>query len=311
MRAVLIDDEYYALQGLKMKLEQISDIEVVGMFTNGSQSLESIEELNPEIIFLDIEMPRINGLDLFSQIISRLNDVKIVFVTAYAQYAAEAFELNAFDYVVKPIEIERLQKTLNRLSINKPIAGTINSNKINIKCFTKMSATVNGKEINTNLRKKSEELLAYLLYCRGEFVSKERIMGALWPEADGDKAANNLYVAFYNLKRLGLDDGKKRLVSIRGKMRLIIDEIECDVFEFEKLALCCSEINNQTIDLAKKALELYTGMLFEENYYEWVQLEQVRLDIIYLDLLDKIIKYYYKENNIRMAKYFEAKKENV
>ena len=253
MRAVLIDDEYYALQGLKMKLEQISDIEVVGMFTNASQSLESLEELNPEIIFLDIEMPRINGLDLFSQIISRLNDVRIVFVTAYAQYAAEAFELNAFDYVIKPIEIERLQKTL---SINKPIAGTIKSNKINIKCFTKMSATVNGKEINTNLRKKSEELLAYLIYCRGEFVSKERIMGALWPEADGDKAANNLYVAFYNLKRLGLDDGKKGLVSIRGKMRLIIDEIECDVFEFEKLALCCSEINNQTIDLFVHADEV-------------------------------------------------------
>ncbi len=123
MKTVLIDDEYYALQGLKMRLDEIGGIDVVGIFKSGKQALENIKALSPDIVFLDIEMPSVSGIELFPQILDIVNDVKIVFTTAFTQYAVEAFELNALDYIVKPVEKERLQKTLERLGPVKPPAA--------------------------------------------------------------------------------------------------------------------------------------------------------------------------------------------
>jgi two-component SAPR family response regulator len=125
-------------------------------------SSENIEELRPDIVFLDIEMPTISGIELFSQILDIVNDVKIVFTTAFTQYAVDAFELNALDYIVKPVETERLLKTMERFKDAKPSA-TKGVQKTEVNCFRKLSVIVDGAEVNLGLRKKSEELLAYLI----------------------------------------------------------------------------------------------------------------------------------------------------
>ncbi|NCB75037.1 MAG: response regulator [Clostridia bacterium] len=308
MRAVLIDDEHYALQGLKMRLDEIGGIEVVGSFKNGKQALENIEELRPDIVFLDIEMPTISGIELFSQILDIVNDVKIVFTTAFTQYAVDAFELNALDYIVKPVETERLLKTMERFKVVKPSA-TKGVQKTEVNCFRKLSVIVDGAEVNLGLRKKSEELLAYLICAEGEFVSKEKIMEALWPEAEKDKAANNLYVAFYNLKRYGVDTLTESLESARGKMRMNPEQIVCDLYEFKKLVRLCGSVNGETIGTARKAVELFRGALFEENYYDWTALPQAELDVGYLELLEKAVAYCKRIDDAAGMRYFEKKKE--
>ena len=310
MKAVLIDDEYYALQGLKMRLDEIGEIEIVGTFTNGKQALENIEVLRPDVIFLDIEMSNISGIELFPMILEVLSDVKIVFMTAYARYAVEAFELNAIDYIVKPIEKWRLLKTLERIRPLTPSAAAGNNNKMVINCFRKLSIVIDGKETNVGLRKKSEELLAYLICAEGRFVAKEKIMEALWPEVGKDNAANNLYVAFYNLKQQNSGVFMDLLESVRGKMRWRPESIECDLYEFKRLARLCNNIDGYTIEKARKAAELYQGKLFEENYYAWATLPQAEMDVLYLELLEKAITYCRKINDVAGARYFEMKKEN-
>lgn len=310
MKAVLIDDEYYALQGLKMRLDEIGGITIVGMFTTGKQALENIEALRPDVIFLDIEMPNISGIELFSRILEILGDVKIVFTTAYTQYAVEAFELNALDYIVKPIKKERLLKTLERFRAVKPPATAENDHKTAINCFGKLSVVIGETEVNLGLRKKSEELLAYLICAEGKFVAKEKIMEVLWPEVEKDKAANNLYVAFYNLKRQDCSALTESLESVRGKMRICPERIVCDLYEFKKLVRLCGGIDGNTIETARKAVALYRGTLFEENYYDWAALPQAELDVMYLELLEKAITYCKKIEDITGARYFETKKEN-
>ena len=309
MKAVLIDDEHYALQGLKMRLDEIGGIEVVGSFKNGKQALENIEKLRPDIVFLDIEMPTISGIELFSQILDIVNDVKIVFTTAFTQYAVDAFELNALDYIVKPVETERLLKTIERFKdVKPPVTEDVKKTEIN--CFRKLSIIANGKEINLGLRKKSEELLAYLICAEGEFVSKEKIMEALWPEAEKDKSANNLYVAFYNLKRQGAGVLSESLESARGKMRILSERIECDLYKFNNLIKLCGSVDDNTIIEAKKAAELYRGALFEENYYNWTNLPQAELDVQYIALLENAIIYCLEIGDTIGLRYFEKKKEN-
>ena len=310
MKAVLIDDEYYALQGLKMRLDEVGGIDVIGMFTTGKQALENIASLKPDVVFLDIEMPNITGIELFSRILEILGDVKIVFTTAYTQYAVEAFELNALDYIVKPVEKERLLKTLERFRPLTFPAATGEEHKTTVNCFGKLSVVVGGTEVNLGLRKKSEELLAYLVCAEGRFVAKEKIMETIWPELEKDKAANNLYVAFYNLKRQDLGALAESLESVRGKMRVCPDRFECDLYEFNKLVRLCGSVDGNTIETARKATELYRGTLFEENYYDWAALPQAELDVIYLELLEKAVAYCKEMNDVVGTRYFETKKEN-
>lgn len=115
LRAMLIDDELFALKELQLYLEAISDIHIVGSFSNPLEGFFNIAALNPEVIFLDIDMPEVSGIYLAEQIMASHPDMKIIFVTAYDQFAINAFELNAVDYILKPVTSERIAKTLSRL----------------------------------------------------------------------------------------------------------------------------------------------------------------------------------------------------
>lgn len=114
MRAIIIDDERLARQELKNLLSSHKDIEIVAECNNAETAKEKIAELNPDVIFLDMQMPGKNGLELIEEM-SALPDV--VFVTAHDEYAIKAFEVNAFDYLLKPVSPERLAETIRKLTI--------------------------------------------------------------------------------------------------------------------------------------------------------------------------------------------------
>lgn len=115
MKVVLIDDEILALDFLERRLDKIPAVELANKFTNPLLALEFIKEEEVNLIFLDINMPEINGLMLAKKIRKIKPEIKIVFVTAYDHYAAEAFELNVEDYIVKPVRLRRLKEIISRL----------------------------------------------------------------------------------------------------------------------------------------------------------------------------------------------------
>jgi len=131
MRAIVIDDERLARKELITLLNQLESVEVVGEAVNVDDAKEKIEELNPDVIFLDIQMPEKTGFDLLEE----LEIVPhVIFTTAYDEYALKAFQVNALDYLLKPIEPKRLEEAIARLqtkieSFTKSEAAASNSNQ--------------------------------------------------------------------------------------------------------------------------------------------------------------------------------------
>lgn len=123
IKTIIVDDERLARNELKKLLQIHPDIEVIEEATNVDDGLEKIEQFNPELIFLDIQMPGKTGFDLLAE----LEKIpKVIFTTAYDEYAIKAFDVNALDYLLKPIEPKRLAEAINKLQdeLQKEKAGT-------------------------------------------------------------------------------------------------------------------------------------------------------------------------------------------
>lgn len=115
-QAVVVDDEPPAREELIYLLGQVGGVEVVGQAGNGVEGLALIESTRPHAAFLDVQMPGLNGFEVARQLLDRQVPTNIVFVTAFDQYAIDAFEVNAVDYLLKPVEQERLERSVDRLA---------------------------------------------------------------------------------------------------------------------------------------------------------------------------------------------------
>ena len=112
MRVLIVDDERLARQEMKKMLKEFVHIDVIGECSNAIEATKKIHDLRPDLIFLDIQMPGMNGFEMLEQLEYL---PKVVFVTAYDEYALKAFEVNALDYLLKPIEVPRLEEALKRI----------------------------------------------------------------------------------------------------------------------------------------------------------------------------------------------------
>lgn len=112
MRALIVDDERLARKELMSLLTEFDTLEIVGEAVNADDAYEKIKELQPDLLFLDIQMPGKTGFDLLQM----LDEVpQVIFITAYDEYAIKAFEVNALDYLLKPVQPERLRESVNKL----------------------------------------------------------------------------------------------------------------------------------------------------------------------------------------------------
>lgn len=110
-----MDDEYYAIEGLRVKLSEIDGVEIVGMYEDSELFLEEINATRPDLVLLDIEMPKLNGFQVQEQLGEIGNSAKVIFVTAYSHYAEWISKTGALDYIVKPVTRERLVEALAKV----------------------------------------------------------------------------------------------------------------------------------------------------------------------------------------------------
>jgi DNA-binding LytR/AlgR family response regulator len=116
LRVLVVDDEQLAREELCFQLAQAGDVDIVGQATNGPEALTAADELDPDVVFLDVQMPGLTGFEVARGLLERADDAPVVvFVTAYDQHALEAFEVNAVDYLLKPVDPGRLQEALARV----------------------------------------------------------------------------------------------------------------------------------------------------------------------------------------------------
>ena len=126
LRALVVDDEQLARDELCFQLDQLAGVEVVGQAGNGIEALDAVERLRPDVLFLDIQMPGLSGFEVARRVAARGVPLHIVFVTAFDQYALEAFEVNAIDYVLKPVEPARLEQAIQRARRWRDSDGPLN-----------------------------------------------------------------------------------------------------------------------------------------------------------------------------------------
>jgi DNA-binding LytR/AlgR family response regulator len=115
LSAVVVDDERLARDELCFLLGRIAGVEVIGQAGNGLDALRLVDDLTPDVLLLDVQMPGLSGFEVARQVLRRQPPTQVVFVTAYDQHAIEAFEINAVDYLLKPVEPARLEQALARV----------------------------------------------------------------------------------------------------------------------------------------------------------------------------------------------------
>jgi two-component system LytT family response regulator/two-component system response regulator LytT len=125
LRVMVVDDEQLAREELCYQLDRLGDVEVVAQAGNGLEALSAVERSQPDVVFLDIQMPGLNGFEVARRLLESPDHTPaLVFVTAFDQHAVEAFEVNAVDYLLKPVDAGRLEQALvrarRRLSLDRP-----------------------------------------------------------------------------------------------------------------------------------------------------------------------------------------------
>ncbi|MFB3924482.1 MAG: two-component system response regulator BtsR [Syntrophales bacterium] len=171
IRALVVDDEIHAREELNALLAETGEFAVIGTCANAVEAIQAINREKPDVVFLDIQMPVINGFELLSMIDEKIMPL-IVFVTAYDEYALKAFDENALDYLLKPVDKERIVKTVRKLKTmlnegGRPVYAGPDIRKI--PCIT----TAGIKLINVSDVEyvRSNEAGVYIVCAKGEYFT--------------------------------------------------------------------------------------------------------------------------------------------
>lgn len=273
IRIAAVDDEIHVLERFERIVLGMEGLELCGLFGTSEQLLTYLKEQPLDAVFLDIEMPGLNGLQLSEHILAINENIDIIFVTAFNQYAVEAFELYAMDYIMKPLTEDRLSKTLKRLLKSKRIVKL--PEKPFIQCFGDFEVFVNGVAL-TWKNSKAKELLAFLVHKRGVPVGWEKIADAIWPEFDRQKSQTNFHATTYLLrKRLAEAGLTKILEGRRGNYRIVTDTLSCDVYQMEEMINGNHIKKEEDFHILEKLNKL--GYM-EESGYAWAYPRAVEIE---------------------------------
>jgi two-component system, LytTR family, response regulator len=270
INAILIDDERPALRELEYLLSDYQDVAIVGAYTNPMLALKKIEDIKPQIVFLDINMMQIDGMELANKIVNSCPNTDIIFATAY-DYALEAYDIDALDYLLKPINKNRLEKTMHRVMQKYKVEKV--HRKLNIKCFGEFKIRWENEEPIKWRTEKTKELFAFLLHNHGKSISKYQIIDAVWPDIDPYKAEHQLYNGIYYIRRKLNEYGIPReTIILTGNYCLKLDNINSDVIHFN--AHLNKNIKTIPTEVLKSIEEEYAGEYFESYDWQWARYDR-------------------------------------
>jgi two-component SAPR family response regulator len=263
VNAIVVDDEWYNLREISELAESTGFLNVAGKYQNPLTVLEELHSTCPRVAFIDIEMPEMDGITLAEKLLEYDPSIIIVFITSWDQYAVKAFDLNALDYILKPIKLERFSKMIEKIrnEINQELPQ---SHLLKIKCFDSLEATIGGMPVKWE-RAKAEELFAFLLMNHGRFMHKEVIIENLWPDYSPEKALPILQTAICKIRKVfsQIQDSVKLEYS-GNKYCLTIENAQCDYLEMEKALF--GEKAPSLSDIEKINEQYGQGFLAQQGY---------------------------------------------
>lgn len=291
MKVIIMDDEAPVLRLLKHVLESFADVEIIGEYTNSLQGLQAIREQQPDICFLDVEMPDLNGF----QVIQEVKDTKaqFVFVTAYDYYAVEAFRVDAADYILKPIFRDEVERVLNKLRPRiEPRKLEPKTSELVLEFFGDFQVLYKGSTLEWPTEKVAD-FFAYFVYHAEKKVEKWKLCDIFWPDLLPEKAMHNVYNAIYLLKRvLDAQQINYHISNKRGFYQFTIDNAQIDFETVDKLLQNFSERDEQTIEELEQIEALYQDEFLARKDYSWCQPIRAYYEQVYYKYVNQLLHYY-------------------
>ncbi|MCX7569739.1 response regulator [Tumebacillus sp. DT12] len=287
LKVLLLDGERLELMQTRRMLEDYSELKVVGAFQDPVEAVEQAAALQPDAVFLDVRLPGMPEILAAELLQERCPSAELVFVTADDRYALQAFELNALDYLLKPLHRSRLEKTVQRL-LKRWMArgGTAHApvRKGDVLCFQSIRFQRDGQapEVPKWRTAKAQELFAYLLHRRGEVVRKGVLMEMLWPELDEKRAMKQLYATIYQVRQCLTKmkiDVTIRNSSIQEGYVLDAFNVRLDTEEWERAVKLAESGSEEMARLVRQ----YEGDYLQEHGYLWAEQERERLRRLWME----------------------------
>ena len=261
MRVICVDDEKPVLENFKSKVKDFLEIKNLELFQSAKAALKWVE-LNPvDVAFLDMEMPQMSGIELARELKKIDRNIRIIFVTAYDQYAMDAFRVDALGYLLKPYTREEIRHELEKASLmrSKP------KKSVKIQTIPDFVVLVDGAPMHFD-RMKPEELLALLVDRAEAGVTAGEAIACLWPERTADENTQTLYrVTFHRMMEALKEAGIEHIIGSEGRKRFILmEQVDCDLYR-----LLSGNINE---------LQNYCGEYMKE--YSWAESRNAQLNSI-------------------------------
>ena len=296
MKFLIVDDEALILEETVKLLKELGQTELL-VFQDELTVLEQLELLHFDVALLDIELPMVNGLDLAQEILNHHPHSHIIFLTGYQEYAIHAFELNAIDYLLKPLTKARLAKALDRLP---KTVSTPQDTKLKLQLFNQFEM-VSGNEVVRFKRHKTQELLAYLLLNQQK-ANRDVLCDALYDTVDGRKAIIQLQTLIYQARK-DLEPYQDQLkIGFKNQTYYLeINHLDIDALRFKGLSK-----TDETQTLIK-AVESYDKGLLHAHDWPWLIHEQFNFEAKLFTLLDELTKRAETSNNEQFQAWVDLK----
>ncbi|MFD2673517.1 response regulator [Marinicrinis sediminis] len=276
----ILDDEVHAVNLLQYLLAQIPEVQVMGSSERPQIALDEIKQLKPDLAFLDIEMPGMMGIELGSLLRQALPTLEIVYTTAHQQYAVEAFEQDAMDYILKPIDQNRLVNTIQRIEKRRQRQNQKSVRSMNMH-VQMLGAFDIYSEQNQRLKwrtAKEKELFAYLLVKGKNGVHRDELLEVLWPEEDYQRAKGYLHTCVSYIRKDLRALGYSKMLTYASE-KYYLDQTAMTI----DYAKCLEWVENwrngkgQSYRQMEDSVMKYEGELLEDCDYVWIEQERQQL----------------------------------
>lgn len=295
-KIIAVDDELLSLKRFEHIIAKEARVELVNSFTDSKEALEYVKQNDIDIAFLDIEMPELNGLELAERIGEIDPYVNIIFVTAFDQYALDAFKAHAIGYLLKPLDIRELSIQLDKIDLTyKPrqkrdkhlIGASSDATKLIVKCLGQFTCyPVNNPDNPISFRTtKTAELFAFLIHHYKSPVTKYFILDSLFPDMDYEKSNKLFYVSCSYLRNAFTKyDITEILIRDNDSYRINSSIINCDYINFMN---SYEKLNSLSLTELKDTAKLYNGEYLLGRNYEWAFETKPYIDNLYETILFK------------------------
>ncbi|WP_368654607.1 response regulator [Ornithinibacillus sp. 4-3] len=302
MNAIIIDDEPLAIDSLTIMLNQTKMVNLLNSYTIFDPDKETDILKQIDIVFLDIEMPEMNGLELAEKIYTINPNIEFVFVTAHEQYVTQAYELNITDYILKPVHFNKLITTVNRIQKDKETKKEPSlplSQTIHIHFCGAFAIHINNMVEDIPWRtSKSQELFLYLLHHQDEIISKSDLASTFWPKFNEERVYSQLYNTVYHARKaLSKWPNHFQILNHGNGYCLTTKQVEVDVFQWEEKFLNLPPLHRETIKDYEEVLRVCKGNYLPGFEYKWLKGWRKKLEQKWLKGAFAITKYFHQTKN--------------